>query len=150
MNSYDREFLNIFNEAFPFERYIVKEPKPIGNLFDDAVLTEIFVPYTEIKPIVSDDGCFIAHTQINPNDVYIKIKGNAGEMRFGYFDFEEHIREQIRYIMIEDFGNYEYECLYVDREDLTDLKKELEIQKNLIQEKYGECKIKKSIRDNLV
>jgi len=41
---YDREFLSVFNEYYPFERYIVKDPKSITYLFDDAILTEIFVP----------------------------------------------------------------------------------------------------------
>ena len=51
MNTYDEQFLNVFNSYYPFERYIIKDPKPIGNLFEDALLTEIFIPLTEIKPI---------------------------------------------------------------------------------------------------
>ena len=51
MNNYDKEFLNTFNECYPFERYIIKEPKSIGNLFDDAVLTEIFVPHTVMTTV---------------------------------------------------------------------------------------------------
>lgn len=107
--NYDEEFINTFNECYPFERYIVKEPKPIGNLFDDALLLEIFVPETEIKPIFNDNGSFNRYTHINNDSVYVKIKGKAGEMRIGYFDFESHIRENIRDIFIEDLGEYEYE-----------------------------------------
>ena len=148
---YDDEFINVFNEYYPFERYIVKEPKPIGNLFDDAVLTEIFIPYTEIKPILDGNGELSDFTSVNKNEIYVKIKGKAGEMRFGFFDFEQHIREEIRYIFINDFGNYEYESLYVDHEDDDDsLKIALENQMKMIREKYGECKIKKSVRDNLI
>ena len=33
------EFVNVFNEYYPFERYIVKTPKSIVYLFDDAQLT---------------------------------------------------------------------------------------------------------------
>ena len=150
MNSYDKDFIAVFNECYPFERYIIKEPKSIGNLFDDALLTEIFIPYTEIKPIFNDDGSFSRYTHVDNDGIYVKIKGKAGEMRIGYFDFESHIREQIRYIFIEDFGEYEYECLYVDNEDLNGLKKELEIQRNLILDKYGECRIKNAVRDNLI
>ena len=47
----DKEFINTFNEYYPFERYIVKEPKKINYLFDDVLLTELFVPSTEIKPV---------------------------------------------------------------------------------------------------
>jgi hypothetical protein len=151
VTSADQEFINIFNECYPFERYIIKEPKPIGNLFDDALLTEIFVPYTEIKPITANDGSLITHTSVNIEEIYVKIKGPAGEMRFGYYDFEEHIREGIRYIFINDLGQYEYESLYVDHEDgEPELIVALETQKKLIQEKYGKYEVKKSLRDNLV
>ena len=43
MNDYDKEFLSVFNEYYPLERYILKEPGSLGNLFDDLLLTEIFV-----------------------------------------------------------------------------------------------------------
>jgi len=74
MNNYDEEFLNTFNECYPFERYIIKEPKSIGNLFDDAVLTEIFVPYTEIKPVVDDNGELLFFTKINQYSFKIRWK----------------------------------------------------------------------------
>ena len=143
--NYDKEFLSVFNEYYPFERYIVKEPKPIGNLFDDAFLTEIFVPETEIKPIFNSNGSFSRYTRINDDEIYVKIKGPAGEMRFGYYDFEEHIRLEIINIIVEDLGKYEYKCLYVDYEDIEDLKNALVEQRNLIIKKYGECTIKKDM-----
>lgn len=154
MGDYDKEFLDTFNECYPFERYIFKEPKSLGMTFDDVLLTEIFVPYTEIKPVTNENGSYLFSTSIPYNEVYVKVVGNAGEMRIGYIDFESHIREMIRYNFIEDFGKYEYECLYVDHEDegngnalLLDV---LEKQKALIEEKYGECNIKISLRDNLM
>lgn len=147
MSTYDNEFLDIFNEHYPFKRYIVKEPKSIGNLFDDLVLTEIFVPETEIKPILGNNNSLITFTTIPKKEVYIKVKGKAGEMRLGYFDFEEYIREQIRYIIIEDLGPYEYECLYVDNEDQSSILKELRNQYSLIKKKYGICEIKQTIAD---
>ncbi len=152
MNDYDENFLNTFNECYPFERYIIKEPRPIGNLFDDAVLTEIFVPYTEIKPIVDDNGELLYFTKINQDEIYVKLRTIAGEIRFGYIDFAEHIREEIRNIFVEDFGQYEYECLYVDHEDENNasLIEVLNTQKALIKEKYGECHIKTSLRDKLI
>lgn len=154
MNNYDEEFLNTFNECYPFERYIFKEPKSIGMTFDDMLLTEVFVPYTEIKPVTNENGSFLFYTSIPYNEVYVKVVGNAGEMRIGYLDFEIHIREMIRYNFIEDFGEYEYEGLYVDHEDEGDdnasLIAVLKNQKSLIEEKYGECNIKSSVRSNLV
>jgi len=149
---YDDNFLNIFNECYPFERYIFREPKSIGITFEDIVLIELFVPYTEIKPITSEDGSLITFTRINKSEVYVKVRGNAGEMRFGYFDFSESVREEIRTAFIVDFGEYNYESLYVDHEgdDNSDLKNLLGEQAKLIKAKYGECKIKKALRDNLV
>ena len=148
----DEDFLSVFNEFYPFERYIFKEPKSIGLTFDDVLITEVFVPYTEIKPILNPDGSFNRCTKVNPNEVYIKVKGKAGEMRFAYMDFNDHVREQIRWVFVEDFGDYEYENLYVDYEDddNSDLKELLKEQMRLIKEKYGECKIKKAVRDNLI
>lgn len=143
---YDKEFLNTFNECYPFETYIIKEPKFIGNLFDDAYLTEIFVPNTKIEPILDDNGNYITSTKINPDEVYVRLRTKAGEIRFGYFDFSQYIREQIQNIFINDFGDYAYECLYVDYEDTEDLERTLNEQKLLITEKYGKCVSKKENR----
>ena len=143
MEYYDKKFLNTFNECYPFEIYIIKEPKLIGNLFDDVYLTEIFVPDTKIEPILDDNGNLITFTKINPNEVCVKLRTKAGEIRFGYFDFSPYIREEIRYIFMKDFGQYEYECLYVDYEDTEDLERTLNEQKLLITEKYGKCVSKK-------
>ena len=141
MTDYNKEFLMCFNECYPFEKYIIKNPKKINYLFDDALLCEIFVPNTKIEPVLDDDGKLLYWTEINNDEVYIKVKGNAGEMRFSYFDFASHIREEIRNIFVEDFGDYNYECLYVDHEDDDNqsLLKELDYQKKLITDKYGEC-----------
>ena len=121
----DDDFINILNEFYPFERYIVRTPKSIEPVFDDLILTEIFVPKKN-------------------DEVYVKVKGVAGEIRIGYFDFAPHIREAIRNIVITDFGHYEWQSLYVQDEDeeLPELEKVLSEQKALIEKKYKECVIK--------
>lgn len=145
-----KDFINVFNEYYPFERYIVKTPKSIVYLFDDALLTELFIPSTEIKPIVLD-GQFIGHTKVPKNEIYVKVKGTAGEMRFALFDFADSVIEDILYIVVSDFGGYEWEGLYVDHEDDNeDLKTALLEQKRLIEEKYGECGIKNTINADLL
>lgn len=145
-----KDFINVFNEYYPFERYIVKTPKSIVYLFDDALLTELFIPSTEIKPIVLD-GQFIGHTKVPKNEIYVKVKGTAGEMRFALFDFADAVIEDILYIIVSDFGGYEWEGLYVDHEDDNeDLKAALLEQKRLIEEKYGECGIKDTINAELL
>lgn len=142
----DKEFAEKFNTYYPFERYIFNNPKPLRNLFDDAVVTELFVPSTDIKPEFSEECYFIGFTTIIDDDVYIKLKTSVGEMRIGYYDFAEHIREDIRYNIIQDFGSCEWEGLYVEHDDNSDLKVALMKQKSMIEEKYGECKIKSNFQ----
>lgn len=139
----DREFINVINEYYPFERYIVKSPKSLDPTFDDLILTELFVPKTEIKPIIHNDK-LVCFTGVKHDEIYVKVKGVAGEMRIGYFDFAPHIRETIRDIVITDFGPYEWQSLYVEGEDeeLPKLEKVLSEQKALIEKKYEECVIK--------
>ena len=144
------DFVNVFNEYYPFERYIVKTPKSFVYLFDDAQLTELFMPNTEIKPIVLD-GQFIGHTKVPTDEIYIKVKGPAREMRFALYDFADAVIDEIISIVISDFGGYEWECLYIEHEDETeDLKTALLEQKRLIEEKYGECGIKDTINAKLL
>ena len=121
----DDDFINILNEFYPFERYIVRTPKSIEPVFNDLILTEIFVPKKN-------------------DEVYVKVKGVAGEIRIGYFDFAPHIRKAIRDIVITDFGPYEWQSLYVQAEDkeFPELEKVLSEQKALIEKKYEECVIK--------
>ena len=140
----EKEFIDTFNENYPFERYIFKEPKKINSLFDDLLLTELFIPCTEIKPITDDNGKLITHTSVPTDEIYVKCKVNGNEFRLSYFDFASHIREDIRWDMVQEFGQYEWECLYVENDGEDDLKDALQIQKNKIIEKYGICECKSS------
>ena len=145
MTNYDEDFINEFNDYYPFERYIVKEPKKINYLFDDVVLTELFIPSTECKPLIDENDDFHGFTKINDDEIYVKLKCKDVEFRMAYSDFDGHIREEIRYIIFTDFGKYEWECLYVEYEEESDydeLKEALLIQQKLIKEKYGVCNIK--------
>lgn len=147
MANYDEEFVNTFNEYYPFERYVVKEPKKINYLFDDVVLTELFIPSTEIKPCVDENDIFHGWTSVSDDEIYVKLKCGDAEFRMAYYDFKEHVREDIRRIIYEDFGDYEWQSLYVDYEDeyeYDELREALAIQKQLITEKYGSCQIKES------
>ena len=146
----DKEFISTFNEYYPFERYIVKNPKSINYLFDDVLLSELFIPSTEIKPVIYEGG-FTDFTRINDDEIYIKLKCKNEcddkwvEFRMAYYDFDDHIREEIRHIIISDFGGYEWESLYVEHEeddDFNELKEALKIQKKLIEDKYGVCNVK--------
>ena len=146
----DYNFIETFNDYYPFERYIVKNPKQINELFDDAVLTEIFIPSTEIKPLIDDGGNFQGYSEIPDDEIYVKLKCNNVEFRMAYWDFNDHIREEIRTIILNDFGHYEWQSLYVEYEEeyeYDELKDALKIQYNLIKEKYGECNLKSNIDD---
>ena len=145
MSHHDEQFINTFNEHYPFERYIVKDPKKINYLFDDVVLVELFIPSTEIKPLVDENGVFHDWTSVDNDEIYVKLKCGDSEFRMAYYDFNDHIRQEIRWIILEDFGGYEWQSLYVDYEEeyeYDELKETLAIQKQLITEKYGVCNIK--------
>ena len=108
------------------------------------------MPSTEIKPIVLD-GQFMGFTKFPKNEIYVKVKGSAGEMRFALFDFADAVIEDIMSIVISDFGGYEWESLYVEHDDGSeDLKNALLEQKRLIEEKYGECNVKDTINAELL
>lgn len=136
MEDFDEEFLMTFNEFYPFERYIIKNPKRIND--DNALLTEIFVLKTKDTDLDSDENFLCS--KYRDNDLYIKVKGDAGEIRFSYFDFAPHIREEIRRVFIEDFGRYNYDSLYFDSGDYDNqsLFEELDYQRKLITNRYGE------------
>lgn len=145
MSNYDEQFINEFNDYYPFERLIIKGPKRINYLFDDVLLTEIFIPDTEIKPLVDENDAFHGWTEVNNDEIYVKLKRGDSEFRMAYYDFSEHVREEIRYIIYNDFGDYEWQSLYVEYEEeyeYDELKDALKLQKQLITEKYGICNIK--------
>ena len=147
MANYDEEFINTFNEYYPFERLIIKEPKQINYLFDDVLLTEIFIPDTEIKPLVDENDVFHGWTSIDNDEIYVKLKCCDSEFRMAYYDFDDHIREEIRHIIYTNFGDYEWQSLYVNYEEeyeYDELKDALKLQKQLITEKYGVCNIKEN------
>lgn len=142
MYSSTEEFIGVFNEYYPFERYILTKPQKINYLFDDAFITEIFIPSTEIKPILADNGQFLCNTSIDKDEIYVKIKGPAGEMRFALTDFSDEIMNDIVGDIIHDFGESEYQDLYCESDDYESLKETLENQRRIITEKYGKCNIK--------
>ena len=143
-------FISVFNERYPFERYIFKEPVKINALFDDLFLTELFIPSTEIKPILNSTEDIMGFTEVPSNEIYVKVKGTFGEARLSFFDFADDIREEIRYSLIMDFGQYEWESLYVqgDADDDEMLIDAIEGQRVLIEKKYGVCNIKENISLN--
>lgn len=143
-------FISVFNERYPFERYIFKESVKINTLFDDLFLTELFIPSTEIKPILDSTGDIVRFTEVPLNEIYVKVKGKFGEARLSFFDFADDIREEIRYSLIMDFGQCEWESLYVQGDDDDDemLNDAIEGQRVLIEKKYGVCNIKDNISLN--
>lgn len=138
MSTADKSFINVFNEYYPFDRYIIEEPKSIEPTFDDLFLTEVFVPNTEIKPIIHNDS-LVSFTEVNRDEIYVKVKCKTEEFRIGYYDFEDNIRRSIINIVIEDFGEYEWECLYCQDEDTEypELQSAINRQEALIEAKYN-------------
>lgn len=150
-----KEFISIFNEYYPFERYVVKNPHSINYLFDDVKLTEVFVPSTEIKPItyinsVTGKEEYMCHTRVNNDEIYVKLKCKGVAFRMALYDFDDKIRETIIEIVLEDIGGLNWQSLYIEYEDgdeeENELKEILKEQKILITEKYGECDIKPNFK----
>jgi hypothetical protein len=142
------DFLSVFNDRYPFERYIFNTPCSLDNLFDDVLVTEVFVPSTEIKPYFSDDGQYLDSTEVPVDEIYLKLKGPGGEFRMGLIDFDKPIYENVIFRLYEDFGDYAWECLYMDydEEDTYDeLQEVLLEQKRMITNKYGVCNIKEHV-----
>lgn len=145
---YLEEFLCVFNDRYPFERYMFNTPCSLENLFDDVLVTEVFVPSTEIKPYFSEDGQYIDSNEIPKDEIYLKLKGPGGEFRMGLIDFDKSIYENVIFRLYEDFGDYAWECLYMDydEEDAYDeLQEVLLEQKRMITNKYGVCNIKEHV-----
>lgn len=145
---YLEEFLCVFNDRYPFERYIFNTPCSLENLFDDVLVTEVFVPSTEIKPYFSEDGHYLDSNEIPKDEIYLKLKGPGGEFRMGLIDFDTSIYENVIFRLYEDFGDYAWECLYMDydEEDSYDeLQEVLLEQKRMITNKYGVCNVKEHV-----
>lgn len=145
---YLEEFLSVFNDRYPFERYIFNTPCSLGNLFDDVLVTEVFVPSTEIKTYFSNNGQSFDSNEIPIDEVYLKLKGPGGEFRMGLIDFDKPIYENVIFRLYEDFGDYAWECLYMDYDEedaYNELQEVLLEQKRMITEKYGICNIKEHV-----
>lgn len=144
----ENKFINTFNTCYPFERYIFKNPVQVNSLFDDLVVVELFIPSTEIKPVADDKGRLYTFTRIPTDEIYVKLRNTncQGTFRLAYFDLSENIREDIANYMVRDFGDYAWQCLYVENEGEDTLKDALQIQKTLIESNYGygTCSIKSS------
>lgn len=129
---YDIHFINIINEFYPFDRYILIEPVQVNCLFDDVYLTEMFIPSVESKKMDYDK-------------IYVKLQCNNIEFRMAYYDFNDHIREGIRDAIRFDIGTSAWEDLYVEHEEYPyELIDMLKTQKVLITDKYGKCSVKDS------
>lgn len=142
MTTSDYEFITTFNEYYPFERCIISEPEAVNYLFDDILFTEVFIPKTEKIDNISGN-----YENVLDNTIYVKfkLKDSDKEFRLAYFDFAEGIRETIQYKVMNDELINSWESYYVDYENPDEysyMKEDLKRQKQLITEKYGECKIK--------
>ena len=132
---YDEDFLSLFNYHYPLERYIFEKPMSLGLDFDDVQLMEIFVPDTEIKPIIVDG-------QGNKQMIADRVGQIRAQISTTTSDFDkEKLQERLAKLAGGDYFQY----LYIDSEDEEidkEVAKVLIKQYKLNIEKYGSCKIK--------
>lgn len=140
-----QDFINTFNEYYPFDTYILKTPKQINTLFEEILITEIFIPNTNINPILSEERKNTCFTSINKKDIYVNVLVKGMEFKMWFYDFAEHVQENIVNSVIDDFEPLEWENLYIDYEEETKLSEILQEQQKLLILKYGFCNIKNNI-----
>ena len=131
MGVYDVKFVMDFIEFYPFERYIFTNPKPIDT-FEQLKLKEIFTVYG------------------SNYDMGLLLESPCGEVKLSYWDFDYDVRNNISAMFVEDLGNHEYECLYIDYEDDETLISKLKKQKELLLAKYNKCIVKNTPCSNLI
>lgn len=132
------KFIDIFNDCYPFERYILKEPKSIGWVLDDLKLTEIFIPKTKIESITRNDRIW-KYTKVDEYKTYAKFKIKDDEIKICLVDLSEGMIGDIMWTVLADFGDC-WECLYIDHEGdelEEELRKKVSEQEKLIKNKYG-------------
>lgn len=141
------EFLNIFNEDYPYERYIFKNPKPISIAFNKLLLTEIWIPYTKIEPVLYDlngKKAISYWTKIPDSDVNVKCSTESGEIiLFNYYDFCDGVQENIISNWLEEIGDA-YQQMYIDYEDKSDRDSMFEEQRLLNIKHYGDARVKQT------
>lgn len=128
-----QEFINTFNEYYPFDTYILRTPKQINNLFEELLITEIFIP-----------------TDINKKDIYVNVLVKGIEFKMWFYDFAEHVQDNIVNSVLDDFGLLEWENLYINYEEETKLIEILKEQQKLLILKYGFCNTKNNIYNKQV
>lgn len=120
------EFLKIFNNYYPFERYLFFTPLKYTKTM---YVTEIHV---KEKPEATFDR----------EGVLITLKTPQGELEFSYFAFSDDLQGVIYSGFRLDLGYREFEMLCTEKGCEKELGEKLTQQYNLIMQKYGECHIK--------
>ena len=121
-------FLNIFNDYYPFERYIFITPLEHTKTMH---IPEIYVKETP-------DGDF------NKEDVLITLEYSDVSVNFDYFGLSNELKYKLAEGFRNDLGYKEFEMLYSERECKEKLGQKLTYQYTMCIAKYGECYIKKS------
>lgn len=102
-----RNFIQIFNDYFPYERYRFKTPISISSVHDKMYMTEINIPKQKVNKYIPYNNDAI---RIIVNDSFC----------FSLTDFCDSIQQDIAAAVVEDFGQYEFQSLYCEYEDEED------------------------------
>lgn len=114
------EFVKTMDTYYPLEKYVFSKPKRL----DGKTLTRLMKDIHYKK-----DG-----------NLWLTIKGGAGEVSMMYDEFSDYYKRFIREALVEDFGADNWQALYTETEDDTQLREALRRQVEAITEKDGDCR----------
>lgn len=114
------EFTQIMDTYYPLEKYVFSKPKILDKKTCHRLMKDIHY---------KKDG-----------HLWLTIKGGAGEVSMMYDEFSDYYKSFIREALVEDFGADNWQALYTETEDDTQLREALRRQVETITEKDGDCR----------
>lgn len=122
------EFVQIMDTYYPLERYIFSKPKRLDEKTCTRLMKDIHY---------KRDG-----------QLWLTIKGGAGEVSMMYDEFSDYYKKFIKEALVEDFGADNWQALYTETEDDTQLREALKGQVEAIMVKDGDCRTREGVSED--
>lgn len=114
------EFVQIMDTYYPLEKYVFNKIEKLDGETCSRVMKDIHY---------KKDG-----------NLWVTIKGTEGEVNMMYDEFSDYYKRYIREALVEDFGADNWQSLYTETEDDTQLREAFRRQVEAITEKDGNCR----------